>query len=493
MTSTDKDPRTIAFCSPNSFDVFHGVVGATEIWSEDPFDVESLHQSARETFSSLANSATNEQTAGRILTIVGRSGTGKTHLMRAFRTQLHGSDLGYFGYLQLTSPSQDYGRFILAHLIDSLNHPQSGNDETTGLMRLSNAVAEMPSVSQSGRVSFKSRSNDLLTALREWDIEGKKLAELVRHIIKRLLTDARFQQVDVNILAAMLYLQAQDPFVKNIVLTYLRTGRVAPGLADIVPLLSSIDDTLTPIQVVAELAKLMWATQGKILVICADQLDEMLSLDDNGQYINRALEALVNVSAAIPSSIVVVSCLEAVYDEIVDKLSAPVRNKIQMPPSPLSLRAHLETKEEIESLVGKRLGILYDSMDVPIFDREPCFPFRPPDLGELVGLMPREILSLCARFHQEAVAHGKIPRNLVSNTEPDNVEDIEKQEARWQQYLIENDQEVPIENARLIEILERGLPYIGRELDLPIPLEVNPLLSHLREPQRERDLRWRWI
>jgi len=24
-------------------------------------------------------------------------------------------------------------------------------------------------------------------------------------------------------------------------------------------------------------------------------------------------------------------------------------------------------------------------------------------------------------------------------------------------------------------------------------IATNPLLSHLREPQRERDLRWRWI
>lgn len=223
MPTPTPDHRVAAFCSPQSPDVFNSVVVATQIWKEDPFDVESIHQTARDTFNSMLNQATISQVPGRILTVIGESGAGKTHLMRYFRNYVHRRDFGYFGYLQLTSPEQDYARFILGHLIDSLNQPYDRSSDTTGLMRLSNAVAESSKTLGNTAIRSGTRRGTVLAALREWDLSEKDLGELVRLAIRRIVRDPNFMGIDNNVLATMLYLQAQDSFIKNLVITYLRS------------------------------------------------------------------------------------------------------------------------------------------------------------------------------------------------------------------------------------------------------------------------------
>lgn len=77
-----------AFVSPEAPEVFHSVCHRHQIWKPDPFDVASIHREARELFESLVEKSTTPPgtEAGRILLLLGESGAGKTHLMRAFRS-----------------------------------------------------------------------------------------------------------------------------------------------------------------------------------------------------------------------------------------------------------------------------------------------------------------------------------------------------------------------------------------------------------------------
>src|SRR5262245_43103270 len=141
------DPRVTAFCSPASPDLFHAVAHHQEIWRRDPFDVETIHADARAVFERLLNRATTPPPppAGRILLLLGESGSGKTHLLRAFRGLVHGKRAGYCGYLQMTTAASSFDRYVLGKLLESLDQPYLELDgDTTGLMRLSNAVAETP-------------------------------------------------------------------------------------------------------------------------------------------------------------------------------------------------------------------------------------------------------------------------------------------------------------------------------------------------------------
>ena len=65
--------------------------------------------------------------------------------MRAFRNWTHAAGPGYCGYMQMTRSPASTARYVLNNLIDSLDKPyDEPAGETTGLMRLSTAMAESP-------------------------------------------------------------------------------------------------------------------------------------------------------------------------------------------------------------------------------------------------------------------------------------------------------------------------------------------------------------
>ncbi len=272
------DPRLAAFCSENAPEVFHAVIPATEIWRDDPFDVEEIHAEARETFQSLLYNASSRQVPGRILLIVGESGAGKTHLMRCYRNSVHGNCAGYFGYLQLTSPSSDYGKYILAHYIDSLCLPYVPNEEMTGLMRLSNALAESTGKLERAIVRLGSRRDNLLTAIREWeDLNPVQLAKLVHIALEQLCRNSPFNLVKMPVMAALLYLQRGDAMLKHIVLQFLRENSISLSYQEQVPALATLGEGFSPIDMFAELGKIMWLTEQQPMIICVDQIEGLLT------------------------------------------------------------------------------------------------------------------------------------------------------------------------------------------------------------------------
>lgn len=131
------DRRLEVFCSAAGPEIFHSIVGHQEIWMPDPFDVPTIHEDARDTFRQLLNRAAAGPATGKLLLLQGVSGSGKTHLMRAFRNMVH-EERGYCGYMQMTSAATNYARYALSNLIDSLDQPYRPPEvQTSGLSRLS--------------------------------------------------------------------------------------------------------------------------------------------------------------------------------------------------------------------------------------------------------------------------------------------------------------------------------------------------------------------
>ncbi len=52
------DPRLAVFCAGEGPEVFRSVCHRHEIWREDPFDVPTIHEEARDVFARLLNQAT---------------------------------------------------------------------------------------------------------------------------------------------------------------------------------------------------------------------------------------------------------------------------------------------------------------------------------------------------------------------------------------------------------------------------------------------------
>ncbi|HWN71011.1 MAG TPA: ATP-binding protein, partial [Haliangium sp.] len=175
------DARIGAFLGSSAPQVFSSAAAPSQVWARDRMDVESVHAEARDSFERLLARVTgpDHDGRGRILLVLGESGSGKTHLMRAFRSHVHGRKLGFAGYMQLTSRTDDYAAYVLHHVIDSLTRSYDPPmEERSGLMLLSDAVAEI-------REAIPAEA---LRRLREDGLDLRTLAgDTVSPLVDRLL------------------------------------------------------------------------------------------------------------------------------------------------------------------------------------------------------------------------------------------------------------------------------------------------------------------
>ena len=133
--------------------------------------------------------------------------------MRAFRNQVHSQSKGYCGYLQMTAFTGDYGRYVLNNLVESLDKTyDDSQSETTGLLRLSTALAEQ----------CRGTTGIPRERLGEGGLDQGEIDKLVVEMSDALILDERFSAIDVYLVQAMLYLQCNDPRIKARVLKYLR-------------------------------------------------------------------------------------------------------------------------------------------------------------------------------------------------------------------------------------------------------------------------------
>ena len=388
--------RREVFADRDTPEIFRSVCHRHEIWRDDPFDVATIHGSARNEFERLiSNSSTRTSTgAGRILLILGESGAGKTHLMRVFRNHVHSSKSGYCGYLQMTSATDDYSRYVLSNIIDSLDQPYFETESAlSGLMSLSNALVEIPS-------SVLRRERD---SLREDRYSDRELAKFIRQIADLIIEDERYARCDVHLIQALLYLQREEPRIKSRVLSYLRCEALSDYdrevLGGMVPR-TDVDRTIEAV------GQLMWSLQQMSLVVCVDQLEDMANLDRDAERFRRAMTTVCALAERVPSSVFVISCLEDLYPPLQQSLTRSYVDRIEHDPEPIRLESR-RSGEEILGLVSKRLAHLYSCAGVAFDEESPTDPIPVHQFDTLVNTRTRDILDWC-RDYRRAVFSGEI-------------------------------------------------------------------------------------
>ena len=328
----------------------HSITWEGDIWKADPCDVTEVHANARRKFVDLLDAVTSgkkAQAQARILLFHGQSGAGKTHLIRALRTHAHGLERGYFGYAQMTPDVGNYADYFLRRLINSLEKPfdpVAGGE--TALMRLSRRL-----VMESEIVSIGDRIQ-----LGEDDLTADALARLVSRIADEIVASPRFrsQDLDINIVRALLYLQRNDPRIDQRVRHYLNGKQLNELSHASVAALDPNEGEDRAFEIIESLGKLIWTIDAAALVFCIDQVEDLRHFDNAAKRFDRAIRDLIQIANRVNSAIILISCLDEFYDAVRPELTQSYRDRIEKS-VPVQL-GEARNAVEARRILDQRLG-----------------------------------------------------------------------------------------------------------------------------------------
>ena len=146
-------------------------------------------------------------------------------------------------------------------------------------------------------------------------------------------------------------------------------------------------------------------------MLCVDQLEEtidQLPSESDGRrwhYLRQAINVLIDVADALPNAIVVIACLEDLFQVGRNYLPKPKLDRLMHDPEELRLRSE-RSLEEVESMLARRLGVLYAEKEVSTREQETIFPFRREHLQTLAGMRTRDVLAYFRRHRDRCMQAG---------------------------------------------------------------------------------------
>ncbi len=364
----------------------HSITWEDDIWRADPVDVAEVHAKARRKFVDLLTNITlghDTGTQDRILLFHGQSGAGKTHLIRALRTTGHRRGIAYFGYAQLTPDVANYADYYLRRLVHSLEKPYDPDRlSESGLARLTGRL-----VADADKVSRKD-----LAALREANLDDKKLADIVLRLADAIVASPKYaaQELDINVVRALLYLERHDPRIDQRIRQYLH-GRPLTELArQAVAALDPNTGEDRAFEIIAALGGLMWTVDRAALVFCVDQVEDLRFFNDAEERFQRAVRDLIQIANRLTNAILIISCLEDFYGQVRGVLAQSYIDRIEKA-GPVAL-LESRTPEEARLIISKRLEHLAKSGEPGVTFSDPAAFFGPQFFEEFAGLSTRRLL-----------------------------------------------------------------------------------------------------
>lgn len=368
----------------------HSITWEDDIWRADPVDVEEVHKKARAKFFDLLSAITEQDgrrrgtdTQARILLFHGQSGAGKTHLVRALRTGAHRAGTAYLGYAQMSPDIANYADYYLRRLIVSLERPYDPDQGgESALARLTRKLIE-------GAREISPKDVD---RLREETLEDRPLALLVHELADMIVAEPRFadEAIDINIIRALLYLERKDPRIEQRVRQYLQCRPLNElSLQSVAALDPNVGDGRA-FDIIEGLGRLMWAVDGAALVFCIDQVEDLRFFDDAEERFQKAVRDLIQIANRVPTSIILISCLDDFYSQVREPLAQSYRDRIEKS-GPVALYES-RTAEEARQIIARRLAYEAEQNTDAVVYSDPSAYFGPEFFEEFSGLSTRRLL-----------------------------------------------------------------------------------------------------
>src|SRR5215470_16866819 len=443
----------------------HSITWEDDLWRADPVDVEAIHGPARRKFAELLDAVASERGPGqaRILLFHGQSGAGKTHLIRALRTAAHRAGKAYFGYAQMTPDVAHYADYYLRRLVNSLEKPYDPDQGgESGLARLTNHLVGAKGV----------LDPTALEKLREAKLSEAQLGKTVLELADDIVAAPRLmgQNVDINIVRALLYLQRSDPRIDQRVRQYLYGRQLADLSGAAVAALDPNSGEGRAFEILESLGRLMWTVDRAALVFCIDQVEDLRFFDDYQERFQKAARDLIQLANRVPTSIVLVSCLGDFYGKVRETLTQSYVDRIEKAgPVPL---IETRTAEEARLIILKRLE--RDGGNAPL--EEPGRHFGPQFYEEFGGLSTRRILELAqarlggdmggepAPTQEKAGFISTLAAALGfgGNGAADTSGDIDFRDL-WERFIAQSEAEIPPDDQGMLDVLTGALALAREE------------------------------
>ena len=449
---------------PGVFD--HSITWEDDVWKADPFDVTEVHRTARIKFGDLLKAVTSgpRHIQNRILLFHGQSGAGKTHLVRALRTEAHLQGTGYFGYAQMTPDVASYADYFLRRLVNSLEKPYDPIERgESGLLRLSDHM-----LAKAEAVDPKD-----IRELREAALDDTALARLVVRIADAILVSQHFvsEDLDINIVRALLYLQRNNPTIDQRVRQYLNAREISGFSQAAVGALDQ-QRSRDPFEIVGSLGRLMRIVDNSALVFCIDQVEDLRSFADAEDRFGNAAHALIQIANTVPSSIIIISCLDDFYGEARAYLTQSSIDRIEQA-GPVSLPG-ARSAAEAELIVNRRLKQAFAAEGLEAPDGNAVFGAE--FFEELAGLSTRKLLQQARERWLQLLGEpsSAVPSSERSEPESETPEMMSIRR-RWESALDTDAPEIPVDERVLLEVLTTALKLTAEELDGAIEVEITPV------------------
>lgn len=466
-TAAELDLRDRAFLSATR--VFAAVQQASSVFDDDPFDVETVHAEARATFTRLVDRATTPSQhgdRGRMLLVLGDSGAGKTHLLRAFRRHVQENALGFVAYVQMQSSSDDYARYVLQHVVDSFAKPYAGGART-GLHELASGLHRLVGGELGERIARLATVE-----------EAPALDEVIDELVDDLLAESDLASFDPDLLRVLLHALRPDPRVTNRVYKYLRCEDMTPHdrkwIGGVAPRLGADE----PSRMIRELGRLAWVTQSAALILMVDQA-ELAGFESSAAVtFRRAIDALHKVVSELPSGVAVIACLSDLYTSVRPQLTKSAIDRLETDPAIERLSVN-RSFLEIQAIVARRLAWLYAEHNAVHRPEAPDYPFPDDMLRGLVNRRTRDVLEACHAFQERCAAAGRIVAadeagepTAAPTPSPGPDTELDRLAAAWNDAQHASGIEIPDDEAGVLELVATALRGATADTGLAIDVAV---------------------